>query len=47
MDYLLKISNKDAEYEWERVREMALAALNAIRADIGINDNPITYNGEL
>lgn len=47
MDYLLKISNNSATYEWEKVREMALAALNAIRADIGINDTPIAYHGDL
>lgn len=47
MDYLLKICKGNDQYEWVRVRVMALAALNAIRADIGIDKAPITYNGEL
>lgn len=47
MDYLLKISHKNADYEWAKVRELALVALNEMRADIGINDNPVSYNGDL
>ncbi|WP_249677917.1 hypothetical protein [Pseudomonas abieticivorans] len=47
MDYLLKICNGRDTYEWARVRVVALAALNAIRADIGIETDPITYNGDL
>ncbi|CRL48498.1 hypothetical protein [Pseudomonas sp. URMO17WK12:I11] len=47
MDYLLKICNNTDQYEWARVREKALVAFNAIRADIGIDKSPITYNGDL
>jgi hypothetical protein len=47
MDYLLKICNGTDKYEWVRVREKALVAFNTIRADIGIDKNPITYNGDL
>lgn len=47
MDYLLQICYGTDKYEWVRVRVMALVALNAIRADIGIDQDPITYNGNL
>lgn len=47
IDHLLKISHGAVVYEWSEVREKALALLNAVREDIGISKDPITYNGEL
>lgn len=47
VDHLLKISNGTLAYEWTEVREKALVMLNAVREDIGIGKDPITYNGEL
>lgn len=47
IDHLLKITNGNAEYEWVNIREKALVMLNAVRADIGINDTPIAYHGDL
>ncbi|WP_231139262.1 hypothetical protein [Pseudomonas fluorescens] len=47
IDRLLKITNGKAEYEWVKIREKALVMLNVVRADIGINDTPIAYRGDL
>ncbi|MFS2094539.1 hypothetical protein ACCC96_16165 [Pseudomonas sp. Pseusp11] len=47
IDHLLKISHGTVVYEWSDVREKALALLNAVREDIGIGKDPITYNGDL
>ncbi|MGK4473067.1 hypothetical protein [Aeromonas molluscorum] len=45
IDNLLTVANGGAEYKWEIVRENALALLNAIRIDVGIDKSPISYNG--
>lgn len=47
MDLLIQIFQRSAPYDWEKVRELALKMLNAIRDDIGIDINPIAYNGKL
>jgi hypothetical protein len=47
IDHLMKISHGTVVYEWAEVREKALKMLNAIREDIGIGKDPITYNGDL
>jgi len=47
MDYLLQISNGSESYDWKKVRDLAIAMLNEIRRDIGIDKTPISYNGEL
>ena len=47
MDHLIKISMGSADYEWEKVRELAIAMLNEVRMDIGIDKEGIVYNGEL
>ena len=47
MDYVLKITCGTEEYHWESVREKAINFLNEVRKDIGIDKNPISYNGEL
>jgi hypothetical protein len=47
MDHVLKITGGTEEYHWELVREKAINFLNEVRKDIGIDKNPISYNGEL
>jgi len=47
IDHLLLITHGNATYVWSEVREKALTMLNAVRADIGIGQNPIAYNGAL
>ncbi|MBD8668998.1 hypothetical protein OQ519_03550 [Pseudomonas lurida] len=46
MDLLLQISNGNADYEWAEVRAKSLAMINTVRADIGIDKDPIAYNGK-
>ncbi|WP_200763777.1 hypothetical protein [Nitrosophilus alvini] len=47
MDHLIKIANGSVDYEWKKVRELAINLLNEIRKDIGIDKSPISYRGEL
>ena len=47
IDHLLMISHGQAIYVWEDVRNKALALLNEIRKDIGIDCSAIAYNGKL
>lgn len=46
IDYLLLVA-RGGHYEWGKVRELALALINEIRKDIGIDREPISYNGKL
>ena len=47
IDHLLQIAHGGVTYEWATVREKALCLLNAVRDDVGIDKNPISYNGQL
>lgn len=47
IDYLLQVAHGRKVYEWIVVREYGLVLINEIRKDIGIDINPITYNGGL
>ena len=47
IDNLLLVAHGNAEYQWEEVRANALALLNAVRIDVGIDKSPISYNGKL
>lgn len=47
IDHLIKISNGSATYEWEEVRDLAIGFINEVRIDVGIDKEPISYNGEL
>lgn len=47
IDHLLQIAHGRVTYEWGTVREKALCLLNAIRNDVGIDENSISYNGQL
>lgn len=47
IDYLLQVAHGRKVYEWLTVREYGLVLINEIRKDIGIDINPITYNGQL
>lgn len=44
-DYLMAVANDEQSYEWAEVRRCALTMLNAMRADIGIGDEPVVYTG--
>lgn len=47
IDYLLQVAHGRKIYEWLTVREFGLVLINEIRKDIGIDINPISYNGQL
>jgi hypothetical protein len=47
MDHLIKISHGTVDYEWYKVRQLAINLLNEIRKDIGIDKSPISYQGEM
>lgn len=47
IDYLLQVAHGRKVYEWLTVREYGLVLINEIRKDIGIDINPISYNGQL
>ncbi len=34
-----------ATYEWPQIRSLAIALINEIRIDLGINPSPIEYRG--
>ncbi|MCE5180851.1 MAG: hypothetical protein LLG15_03530 [Betaproteobacteria bacterium] len=46
-DHLMLIWGGKAQYEWSIVRSLAIALLNEIRKDLGIDVSPIQYNGKL
>ena len=47
MDYLIKIAGGSENYDWQKVRDLAIALLNEVRVDIGIDKTSISYKGEL
>lgn len=47
IDYLLLIVHRNAVYEWAKVRDLALKLLNEVRKDVGIDQSPIEYRGNL
>lgn len=47
IDYLLRVSHGAETYQWETVRLKALALINEVRRDVGIDKSSITYNGNL
>ena len=47
IDYLLQVAHGKSVYHWLTVREYGLVLINEVRKDIGIDINPITYNGTL
>lgn len=47
MDHLLMVTHGNEPYVWAKVRELAIALLNEMRKDIGIDVTPIKYNGVL
>ena len=46
-DYLFQVRNNQEPYKWSEVRKHALALLNAMRLDVGIDSAAIQYNGIL
>ncbi|HEY0681069.1 MAG TPA: hypothetical protein VGD45_01935 [Steroidobacter sp.] len=47
VDHLMMIWNGSEPYEWTKVRTLAIAMINAIRQDIGLDKAPIEYRGKL
>lgn len=47
IDHLLLVYHGNIPYKWDEVRVLALVLINEIRKDIGIDKNPISYNGIL
>jgi hypothetical protein len=47
IDYLLQVAHGGKPYVWLTVREFGLVLINEVRKDIGIDIEPITYNGSL
>lgn len=45
IDYLLQVSHGVESYQWETVRKKALALINEVRRDVGIDKSPIANNG--
>jgi hypothetical protein len=45
LDLLLAVVNDERTATWAEVRELAVALLNAIRIDIGVDASPIQYRG--
>lgn len=47
IDYLLQVAHGQEEYVWQTVRRHALALINEVRKDIGIDVTQVAYNGKL
>jgi hypothetical protein len=47
IDHLLRISHGQQKYVWAEVRSLALALINEVRRDVGIDKTNISYNGAL
>jgi len=47
LDYLLVVATGREQYDWPKVRVFALALLNEMRKDVGIDKEPIEYRGVL
>lgn len=47
IDFCLMVAHGDASYDWAEIRRLALALLNEIRKDVGIDKSPIEYKGRL
>ncbi len=45
IEHLYDVIQGHKAYEWDEVRKSCLLFLNEIRKDVGLNTNPITYNG--
>lgn len=45
VDLLLALIYDGEQTNWETVRNSALSLTNAMRADIGLNKEPVAYNG--
>lgn len=47
IDHLLLIAHGQSNYEWHEVRALAIAMINEIRKDVGVDQSAIEYNGKL
>lgn len=46
-DHLLLVAQGERLYSWDGTRKLAIALLNEVRADVGLNKTPIQYRGTL
>lgn len=46
-DHLLRVANGTLPYDWPQVRSLAVALLNEVRKDIGLDKSPIAYRSSL
>ena len=44
-DYLLAVVNGEQAFDWKAMRGLALALLNRIREDVGLDKEPVVYRG--
>ncbi len=47
MDHLISTCEGREVYDWRKIRSLAIAMLNTVRKDIGIDVTPIDYRGKL
>lgn len=47
IDHLILVRNGGERYEWQAVRNLAIAMINQVRNDIGMDVTPIQYRGRL
>ncbi|MUJ30184.1 hypothetical protein GNP73_19700 [Aliivibrio fischeri] len=47
VDKLFIIAHGNAPYDWKAIRVLVLELINAMRNDVGIDTNSISYNGKL
>ncbi|WP_342315390.1 hypothetical protein [Lysobacter sp. FW306-1B-D06B] len=47
IDHLLEIAQGTRNYHWPEVRELAIALVDEIRKDVGLDQDAIRYNGRL
>ncbi len=45
VDHLLDLMDGQASYEWTKIRSLAIALINEIRIDLGVDPTRIEYRG--
>lgn len=45
VEIVFDILEKKQEFDWVKIRVRCLALLNAVRIDLGLNSEPVVYNG--
>jgi hypothetical protein len=42
-DHLFAVASGQKQYVWEEIRQLAIALINEVRIDIGLDKSPIVY----